>query len=118
MRLVRKSSSHAAVLRLSRRESFPGALRMRLRAMCYSGCRLAKAVTLDLDLSWHLYRIAETRKLIADALAIFILRGELFCRVNGILFRSPMCIGGRHVFNNSASSSKSNQVYSSPPARG
>src|SRR5665811_1738388 len=45
MRLARKSSSHAATLRLRRRESLPGASRIRLWAMCLSVVKLAGALS-------------------------------------------------------------------------
>src|SRR5450830_433678 len=47
MRLARKSSSHAATLRLRRRESLPGASRIRLWAMCLSVVKLAGALSAD-----------------------------------------------------------------------
>ena len=43
MRLARKSSSHAAALRLRRRESFVGAFRRRLWDMCLTVVKLAGA---------------------------------------------------------------------------
>ncbi len=42
-RLARKSSSHAATFRFIRSKSLPGALRMRLCAMCLSVTKLAGA---------------------------------------------------------------------------
>ncbi len=43
IRLARKSSSHPAVFRLSRREAFPGANRIRFCAMCLIVQKLAGA---------------------------------------------------------------------------
>lgn len=45
MRLARKSSSQAAVMRLRHWESFPGALRIRLLAMCLSVTKLPGALS-------------------------------------------------------------------------
>ena len=43
MRLARNSSSQAAIFRLSRKLSFPGALRIRLSAMCLIVVKFAGA---------------------------------------------------------------------------
>lgn len=43
IRVARKSSSHPAVFRLSRREAFPGANRIRFCAMCLIVQKLAGA---------------------------------------------------------------------------
>ena len=51
--MARKSSSQAATFRRNRMESFPGALRMRLSAMCFMVVKFAGALSVRMRLRHH-----------------------------------------------------------------